>query len=326
MNSPDTTSFKATVERLYGWPRTKVVLAICGFWSVLLCFTWKPALWILAFRLLLIGYSVLTVFGLFEVGPSACRPGWRWALQVFMVAAIVPIAVSIGYQVTTIGLDPPWYKDKERLEGVFLFVFMGMLIAPPWASVAALLKIRNEAERQALAFDLEKEPLRTAGHANAHESLCRRRYNHISCSTPLANVRELVATGSPNAPKVPRQPHRVSESRRAASERAAGDHGAGKSSWRALYLEVMHMRMPDRLQYSMHVDEEAKSLRCPPMTLFDAGGKRHAPRHRPDRGRRTHRRAGARRQRLLLRAGDRYRARPIHGSGGLGTGLANLKE
>jgi len=34
------------------------------------------------------------------------------------------------------------------------------------------------------------------------------------------------------------------------------------------YLELMHMRMPDRLQFSLKVDESALALRCPPMTLL----------------------------------------------------------
>ena len=34
------------------------------------------------------------------------------------------------------------------------------------------------------------------------------------------------------------------------------------------YLELMHMRMPDRLQFSLQADAEALELRCPPMTLL----------------------------------------------------------
>ncbi|MCP5092769.1 MAG: sensor histidine kinase, partial [Gammaproteobacteria bacterium] len=34
------------------------------------------------------------------------------------------------------------------------------------------------------------------------------------------------------------------------------------------YLEVMHMRMPDRLQFMLHVDDEALTLECPSTTLL----------------------------------------------------------
>ena len=34
------------------------------------------------------------------------------------------------------------------------------------------------------------------------------------------------------------------------------------------YLEVMQMRMPDRLQFALRIDGAASGLRCPPMTLL----------------------------------------------------------
>jgi sensor histidine kinase YesM len=34
------------------------------------------------------------------------------------------------------------------------------------------------------------------------------------------------------------------------------------------YLELMQMRMPDRLQYAMNVDPSALKVRCPPTTLM----------------------------------------------------------
>jgi hypothetical protein len=34
------------------------------------------------------------------------------------------------------------------------------------------------------------------------------------------------------------------------------------------YLELMHLRMPDRLQFSIEADDAARDLRCPPTTLL----------------------------------------------------------
>ena len=34
------------------------------------------------------------------------------------------------------------------------------------------------------------------------------------------------------------------------------------------YLELMQMRMPDRLQFALRIDPAAKDLQCPPMTLM----------------------------------------------------------
>ena len=34
------------------------------------------------------------------------------------------------------------------------------------------------------------------------------------------------------------------------------------------YLEVMQMRMPDRLQFALRIDKTATGLKCPPMTML----------------------------------------------------------
>jgi sensor histidine kinase YesM len=34
------------------------------------------------------------------------------------------------------------------------------------------------------------------------------------------------------------------------------------------YLELMQMRIPDRLQFALHIEPAANALRCPPMTLL----------------------------------------------------------
>jgi LytS/YehU family sensor histidine kinase len=34
------------------------------------------------------------------------------------------------------------------------------------------------------------------------------------------------------------------------------------------YLELMHMRMPDRLQFALHFADADLALRCPPLTLL----------------------------------------------------------
>ncbi|MBL8514413.1 MAG: histidine kinase [Betaproteobacteria bacterium] len=325
MNAPNTTLFKATVKRMYGWPRLRVMLAICGFWLFLFTFTWTAAYWILPFRLAVIGFSVLTVFGLFEVWPRRL-PRWmaRWALQVFMVALVIPFAVALSYQLAYAGIDPPWYKDMKRLESVFTFMFLGLLIAP-WAAAAALFKqIRNEAERQALAFDLEKSRYEQQATQSRMSLLQAQVQPHFLFNT-LANVRELVATGSPNAPKVLDS---LIAYLKAAVPRLNEPLAtmAQEVELARSYLEVMHMRMPDRLQYSIHADEDAQALRCPPMTLLTLveNAMRHGIDPTEDGGRidvRVHIVSGC----CCVQVTDTGRGLAT-GSDGLGTGLANLKE
>jgi len=92
------------------------------------------------------------------------------------------------------------------------------------------------------------------------------------------------------------------------------------------YLELMHMRMPDRLQFTLHVDEAALTLRCPPMTLLTL--VENAVRHGIDPSE-----DGGRIEIHVQRRGDRCvilvsdtgaGLRPA--GNGLGTGLATLRE
>jgi sensor histidine kinase YesM len=92
------------------------------------------------------------------------------------------------------------------------------------------------------------------------------------------------------------------------------------------YLELMHMRMPDRLQYELHVDESALTLQCPPTMLLTLA--ENAVRHGIDPSE-----DGGRIEIDVQRRGDRCVIR-VSDSGvglrqtdqGLGTGLSTLRE
>src|SRR5206468_12704881 len=92
------------------------------------------------------------------------------------------------------------------------------------------------------------------------------------------------------------------------------------------YLELMHMRMPDRLQFAMHVDEAARALRCPPMTLLTL--VENAVRHGIDpneEGGVIEIHVQRRGERCLVRVSDTGVGLGQKG-GGLGTGLSTLRE
>ena len=92
------------------------------------------------------------------------------------------------------------------------------------------------------------------------------------------------------------------------------------------YLELMQMRMPDRLQYAMNVDPAALQVRCPPTTLLTL--VENAVRHGIDPSE-----EGGRIDIDIARTGDRCVVRVtdtgvgLHpAANGLGTGLATLRE
>jgi len=313
------------LRRIYGWPRLRVVLPVCLFWIAMFSMTWEVAYWILAARILFIGLSALTIFGIFEYWPRRL-PGWvaRWVVQVVMVGAIIPVVVAIGYTVTTIGLDPPWWRDNPRLEGFFVFTFLGMLQAP-WISVAALLKkIKNEALTQALTFDLERSQYEKQA-LNARLRLLQAQVEPHFLFNTLANVRELVITGSPHAPKVLNSLIAYLRAAVPRLNQPMANMGQELDLVRA-YLEVMHMRMPDRLQFTLHADESARALLCPPMTLLTL--VENAMRHGIDPAE-----EGGRIDIRVILQGTECVAEVVDTglgvhktSEGLGTGLANLRE
>ena len=92
------------------------------------------------------------------------------------------------------------------------------------------------------------------------------------------------------------------------------------------YLEVMHMRMPDRLQFMLHADDEALTLDCPTTILLTL--VENAVRHGIDPSE-----DGGRIEVRVQLFNGRCRAQVIdtgigldHEIDGSGTGLSNLRE
>lgn len=276
-------------------------------------------------RVLVVGFAVLLAFGLIERWPARL-PTWlaRWALQVMAVAFVVPFAAIAAYSLTTLGLDPPWWRDEDRLSGFGMLTFTGLLIAP-WIAVAALLRqIRGEAERQALTFDLERSEFERQA-LDARLRLLQAQVEPHFLFNTLANVRELVDAGSAQASNVLGS---LIAYLRAAVPRL---HEPASTLAQELelvcaYLEVMHMRMPDRLQFTLHVDDGALALLCPPMTLLTL--VENAVRHGIDpaeEGGRIEVRVHVRDSRCFAEVTDTG-VGLAHTGNGLGTGLTNLRE
>ena len=92
------------------------------------------------------------------------------------------------------------------------------------------------------------------------------------------------------------------------------------------YLELMHMRMPDRLQFALQVDDAALPLHCPPMTLLTL--VENAVRHGIDpseQGGRIDISVQRRGDRCVVRVSDTGAGLRSTGDG-LGTGLTSLRE
>ncbi|MBC3805869.1 histidine kinase [Undibacterium seohonense] len=331
MNNSDSLPLPPIQPPLFGWRRVRVVLLVSLILSIMMKFTWA-AWWITIFtRLALIGMVQLTVFGVFERWPKRL-PRWvaRWVLQVAAVAIVVPFAAVLAYILTTLGDATPWYENKNKLSGFGEMIGAGLLFSP-WIAMSALYRhINGQAQSQALSFELERSEFARNALDSRLRLLQAQVEPHFLFNT-LANVRELVDSGSSQASAVLNSLIAYLRAAVPNLNNAATTLRQELELVRA-YLELMHMRMPDRLQFFIHVDEAALKIQCPPMSLLTL--VENAVRHGIDpseEGGQIDVTVRLHEGRCLAKVSDTgvgmvQNAQGEHGSKGLGTGLANLRE
>jgi len=310
---------------MFAWRRLRVALGVSLVPWALLSFEWISGPHSLFVRTTALGLAALLAFGIFEHWPKRL-PGWlaRWALQVAAVGLAMPATMFVIYVVSTKAGAPPFWEVQDRLIGFGGLSGLGMLLAP-WVALAALVKQKDALTRdQALTIELTRSEMGRQALDSRLRLLQAQVEPHFLFNT-LANVRELVQAGSPQAPAVLES---LIAYLRAAVPRLhepATTLGQELDLVRA-YLEVMHMRMPDRLQFELHADDAALALRCPPMTLLTL--VENAVRHGID----PSEEGGHIEVRVEVRDG-RCRAQ-VRDTGvglrtareGLGTGIATLRE
>ena len=313
------------IASILGWRRVRVVLTTSLVLSILMLSGWQASWAVLFVRLVFVGCVQLLVFGLFERWPrQPPRLLARWVLQLLGVAGVVPFALAVAYSLTTFGDAVPWVHDNLRLQGFGILTFLGILVTP-WIAMSALYRhISGEAQRQALAFELERSRYERTAVETRLRLLQSQVEPHFLFNT-LANVRELVDSGSAQASPVLGS---LIAYLRAAVPRLHETSTTMQQEFDLVraYLEVMHMRMPDRMQFTLNADEAALALDCPPMTLLTL--VENAVRHGIDpseEGGRIEVRVRVRDSRCRAEVIDTGVGLQSAGDG-LGTGLATLRE
>lgn len=307
-----------------GWPRVKLTLVWSIVLGALLSLPMETATGIVVIRGVVVGLAAMLAFSLFERWPAR-EPRWmpRWVLQLIGIVVVVPLAALLAYWLTT-GGHPNFGNEQKRVVGYMMLTFMGVFFAP-WIALGALLRQREAfARTQALAFDLERSELERKASDARLRLLQAQVAPHFLFNT-LANVQALVDAGSPQASAVLKS---LVAYLRAAVPRLndpATTLGHELELVRA-YLEVMRMRMPDRLSYALQIDPAARGLACPPMTLLTL--VENAVRHGIDPGEE----GGHIDVQVEVRGGRCHVRVADTGVGlkatvsGLGTGLSTLKE
>jgi len=305
--------------------RARNTLIASILWALLLSASSHTPLSTMIPRTVVLAFFAMLIFGIFERWPKRL-PRWlaRWVLQVLAVASAIPPSAAALFALTNPSGAPAFFEVPGRFNEFSQLAMSGVLFAP-WAALASIVRQREGWVReQALAFQLERSELERQALDARLRLLQAQVAPHFLFNT-LANVQALVDTGSPQASDVLRS---LIAYLRAAVPRLnepATTLGEELQLVQA-YLELMHMRMPDRLQFTLHVEDSARMLRCPPMTLLTL--VENAVRHGIDpseEGGRIDIHVQRRGDRCVLRVSDTG-AGFGHEAGGLGTGLATLHE
>jgi Histidine kinase/Histidine kinase-, DNA gyrase B-, and HSP90-like ATPase len=313
------------LARIFGWRRVRFVLIVSLLFGVTLNIgSQAPAVIVFA-RAIIEGMAILFVFGLFEQWPKQLwRPFSRWGWQLLGIVVVIPIAAAFAYWITT-GGDPQLDTNKLRQVGYARLCMTALLFAP-WIAVGAVIRQREAFARdQAMAFELEKSELERKALDTRLRLLQAQVEPHFLFNT-LANIQALVDAGSPQASSVLKS---LIAYLRAAVPRM---HEPGTTLGQELdlvraYLELMQMRIPDRLQFALHIEPAANTLQCPPMTLLTL--VENAVRHGIDpreEGGRIDVDVWLRDGRCHARVTDTGVGLQVEKSGGLGTGLSTLRE
>ena len=247
--------------------RLFVALGLSGACAFVIGQGWREGMASIQMRAAAVALVATLVFSILEHWPRQL-PRWiaRWVVQVVAVGVSVPVSTLFLWLISTRPGAPQFWDDAARFEGWMMLTFFSLLVAP-WTALAALVRQKEAmARHQALAFELERSELGRQALDARLQLLQAQVAPHFLFNT-LANVQALVDTGSPRASAVLRS---LIDYLRAAVPLL---HEPAATLGRELrlveaYLELMHMRMPDRLRYTLHVDDSALELRCPPTTLL----------------------------------------------------------
>ncbi len=302
------------VAHLLGWRRLLLTLGLSLLFGTLNSLPpAAPAADVTIGHALVVGLATLLAFGVLERFPARL-PSWlpRWVLQLIGVVVAVPAGALVAHAVS-MAIDVNAAHDEPQMTALIALLVEGLLFGP-WIAFGAMLR-----QRDIFASELEREA------SEARLRLLQAQVKPHFLFNTLANVQALVDSGSPRASSVLRS---LVAYLRAAVPRLQESSTtiAQEVELVRAYLEVMHMRMPDRLQFALRIDEHAAGLTCPPMTLLTL--VENAVRHGIDPGEEGGRidvEVSVRDGRCSVRVTDTGVGLRQSGRG-LGSGLASLRQ
>lgn len=309
----------------FGWRRLLLALGLSTLFGVFNSLpSGTPPTYITIFHAVVVGLVAVLAFGLFEQRPLRL-PSWlpRWVLQVLGVMIAIPSGVLLAHFIS-MAVDIHSAHQQPQMMGLIVLLVEGLLFGP-WIALGAMLRQRDIfARHQALAFELERSELERRA-LDARLRLLQAQVKPHFLFNTLANVQALVNAGSPQASPVLAS---LIAYLRAAVPRMQAEAATLEQELELVraYLEIMQMRMPDRLQFALQMAPAAAKLQCPPMSLLTL--VENAVQHGIDPseiGGRIDVDVSMREGRCYVRVADTGVGLKSAG-GGLGTGLSTLRE
>jgi two-component sensor histidine kinase len=250
-----------------GWRRLAFAIALGLVFGALNSVpSTAPPAYVTIGHALVVTFLAVVAFGLLEQRPRKL-PAWlpRWVLQLIGVVVAVPAGVLLAH-VISMAIDVHSAHEEPQMTGLIVLIVEGLLFGP-WIAFGAMLRQRDIHVRdQALRFELERSELEREASEARLRLLQAQVKPHFLFNT-LANVQALVDSASPRASGVLRS--LIAYLRAAVPQLPESTTTIGQEVELArAYLEVMHMRLPDRLQFALHVEERSMEICCPPMALI----------------------------------------------------------
>jgi signal transduction histidine kinase len=219
-------------------------------------------------RTLVLAAVLLAVFIAAQRLPEHRLPGWlpRWLLAVLAVGVAAPLTTLAIYAVTLGGDVAMLFGSMAYLWGFWITAGTALVLGLVVTLTAQLREREAQARSRELQFALERSRLEKQA-VDARLALLQAQIEPHFLFNTLANVQALVEAGSPRAAEVLKS---LIAYLRAALPRLH-DGPATLAQELALvraYLELMQMRMPDRLQFSIDADPSLQQRPFPPMALL----------------------------------------------------------
>jgi len=219
-------------------------------------------------RTLFLSMFLLLVFVASQRLPENRLPAWlpRWLFAVIAVGLAAPLGTLLIYIVAVGGRVSDVFGSSPRVTGFVITAGTALVLGLLITLTAQLREREARARSQALEFELERSRLEKLA-LDAQLDLLQAQIEPHFLFNTLANVQALVESNSPRAAGVLQS--LIAYLRAAMPRLQEREPTLGAELTLVVaYLELMQMRMPDRLRFVIDVPTALHGQRFPAMALL----------------------------------------------------------